>query len=96
MELGAHDEAIEWGLKSLQANPEAPWAQACLALTYAMKGDERKARAVTAELLRHHTGFRLDPISADVPWPGREAAYREYMDRKFTPAVRLAGLPGRE
>ena len=96
MELGAHDEAIEWGLKSLQANPEAPWAQACLALTYAMKGDERKARAVTAELLRHHMGFRLDPISADVPWPGREAAYREYMDRKFTPAVRLAGLPGRE
>lgn len=96
MELGAYDEAVKWGLKSVQAGPDAPWAQACLATAYAMNGDERNARTVTAELLRRHPGYRLDPISADVPWPGREAAFREYMDRKYTPAVRLAGLPGRE
>jgi adenylate cyclase len=96
MALGAVDEAVEWGLKAVQAGPDAAFTRACLAIAYAMRGDERHARAATAELLRRHPAFRLDPISANVPWPGREAAYRDYMDRKFSPAVRLAGLPGHE
>lgn len=90
---GKYDEAIEWGEKSLQANPDHAYTRAKVALAYAMKGDEQRARALTADLLRRHPGYRM--IIPDEPWPGNEAAFREYWGRVM-PAVRLAGLPIRE
>jgi TolB-like protein/Flp pilus assembly protein TadD len=90
---GKYDEAIEWGEKSVQANPDHGLTRANLAVAYAMKGDERRARALTAELLQRHPGYRA--TFPENPWPGNEAAFREYWGRVI-PAARLAGLPIRE
>lgn len=41
---GQYDEAIAWGERSVQANPNHGVTRAKLAIAYAMKGDERRAR----------------------------------------------------
>ena len=87
---GRYDEAIDWAQKSVQANPDIALARATLALAYAMKGDERSARVVTAELYKRFPGFKGQRSVA--PWPGREAAHREYVESRLKPAARLAGL----
>lgn len=91
---GAYDEAVEWAEKAVQANPNIALSRATLALAYALKGDERNARLATAELHRRHPGYQ--PPEPGMPWPGREAAYRDYMENRVKPAARLAGLPVKE
>lgn len=89
MVQGAYDEAIDWLLKAVQGSPDHAAMRANLAIAYGMKGDEQRARAVTAELMQRHPGYRIStPLK---PWPGNEAAFRAYYDRVL-PAARLAGL----
>jgi Tfp pilus assembly protein PilF len=90
---GQYDEAIAWGERSVQANPNHGVTRAKLAIAYAMKGDARRARAVTAELLQRHPGYRF--AVSDKPWPGNEEGFHEHWGRVAS-AARLAGLPVRE
>ena len=63
-----------------------------LALAYARKGDQVQARKAAAEAVRVNPTLKLD-IKDKVPWPGKEAAYRKYIETQYLPAWRLAGLP---
>lgn len=91
--LGQYEDAIKWSLKAVQADPAHAGARATLALGYAMKGDQQSARAAATELLKQRPTFRV-PLPADgTPWPGREGAYRDYVENKFKPAALSAGLP---
>ena len=86
------DEAINWAQQAIEANPELAVFHVRLALTHARKGDQAQARKAAAEALRLNPNFRLD-IKDYTPWPGKEAAYRKYIDTQYLPAWRLAGLP---
>jgi tetratricopeptide (TPR) repeat protein len=89
--LGDNDAAIEWLQKSLETNPGFDYTYAFLAMAYALKGEDSKARAMAADLRR------LDPNETLSWWrkqvSGRLAAYNEYFENKFAPAWRKAGLP---
>ena len=51
-----------------------------------------QARKAAAEAVRLNPRLRLD-IADDTPWLGKEALYRKYIETKYLPAWRLAGLP---
>lgn len=56
-----------------------------------MQGDAPRAQAAAAELLKRHPGWQAQLTGE--PWPGREAAYQDFLNNKLIPAYRLAGLP---
>jgi TolB-like protein/Flp pilus assembly protein TadD len=89
--LGDNDAAIEWLLKSIEKNPGWGNAYTYLAMAYALKGEDAKARAAAAEVRR------LDPNSKLLafynPNSSSPAAYKKYYDDRFLPAWRKAGLP---
>ncbi len=89
--LGDNDAAIEWLQKCVETNTGEDWAYAFLAMAYALKGEDAKARAMAAEL------HRVDPNETLSWWRKRVAgshpAYNEYFENKFVPAWRKAGLP---
>jgi len=85
------DEAIKWAQQANQANPNSG-NYMLLALAHAREGDQTQARKAAAESLRLNPNIRLD-TKDDIPWPGKEAAYRKYIDTQYLPAWRLAGLP---
>jgi TolB-like protein/class 3 adenylate cyclase len=89
--LGDNDAAIEWYQKSLAVNPTFPTTYAFLAMAYALKGDDAKARAAVADLRRVDPNFRLTEVQK--PQPSSPAAYKEFWARKLIPALRKAGLP---
>ena len=55
LQLGDNDAAIEWSLKSSEKNPGLSAPYNVLAMAYALKGEDAKARAAAAE------SRRLDP-----------------------------------
>jgi tetratricopeptide (TPR) repeat protein len=89
---GDYDTALLWLSRARQGIREPPrilWVY--LAMTYAEKGDDANARAMTAELLRHSPDFRASQF--DAPRPTHPAAYKEYFNNRFLPAARKAGIP---
>ena len=61
--LGDNDAAIEWRLKSLEKNPglcatHTPY----LAMAYALKGEDAKARAAAAEARRLDPNMELSAL----------------------------------
>jgi TolB-like protein len=89
--LGDYDSAIEAVLKSLEINPAMAGSYALLAMAYALKGDDIKARAAVANARRVDPHLKLD--ESDKPQPSFPAAYKESYENKFLPAWRKAGLP---
>ena len=92
MTLGRLDEAVAWAQRGVEVDPESDGMHAQLATALAMRGDVPGARkaAATAVRINPKFDFRIDE---DRPWPGRETAYRDYVETRLRPAVRLAGLP---
>jgi tetratricopeptide (TPR) repeat protein len=88
---GDDDAATQWLRKALDVNPSFASSQAYLAMAYARKGDQARARTTVAALLRDNPKFSLSKFQA--PKPGCPAAYREFWETKLLPAGRLAGLP---
>lgn len=86
------DEAIKWAQQAIDANPVSSYSHLALALAYASKGDQVRARKAAAEAVRLNPTLKLD-LKDDIPWPGKEAAYRKFIDTQLVPAWRLAGLP---
>jgi TolB-like protein/Tfp pilus assembly protein PilF len=89
--LGDNAAAIEWLLKALEVNPAFPQANAHLAMAYALKGDDAKARAAVADLRRVDPHFKFSEYRK--PQSSSPAAYKEYFEKKYIPAARRAGLP---
>ena len=89
--LGDNDAAIEWYLKTLEASPAQANAYAWLAMAYAVKGEDAKARAAVADLRRAQPNFKLSEFRK--PQPSSPAAYKEYFEGRYLPAGRKAGLP---
>ena len=90
--LGKPDEAIEWALKNAIGNPNSVNAFRRLALGYALKGDAAQAQTAAAQALRLNPKLRLN-LQDDLPWPGKEKAYQEFVEKRLLPAARLAGIP---
>jgi tetratricopeptide (TPR) repeat protein len=90
--LGRADEALSWARKAVEADPDKPDLHANLAMAWALKGDEARARAAAREALRLEPGFRLQ-WAETTPWPGKEDDWRVYLETRVRPAARLAGLP---
>jgi len=86
------DEAITLAQQSIDANPRFGTNHETLALAYARRGDLVRARKAAAEAVRLFPNLQLD-IKNRTPWPGKEAAYRKYIETQYLPAWRLAGLP---
>jgi len=88
--LGNDQAAIEWLLKALDAGPGLAQTHAILAMAYARQGDDTRARAAVASLLRVDPKFSLLDTK---PGPEYPAAARQHWEKKIAPAGRLAGLP---
>ena len=90
--LGDDHSAIEWLVKSVDANPGLTAAYPYLAMAYASKGDHSASKAAVTELLRRDPGFNLSKMDTrkSTAFPPE---YREYWETKLLPAWRLAGLP---
>lgn len=89
--LGDDDAAIRWSLKAQEKNSTFPYAYAIQAMAHARKGDERKSRAVAAELRRVAPTFTLTQMNQ--PTPSYPAASKEFWDKTLVLSWRLAGLP---
>ena len=88
------DDAIAWSQKGIDANPVDSVGHVMMAIICARKGDTAKAKKAAVEALRLEPEMRMaTSIVFPRPWPGKEAAYRKFMDTQFIPAWRLAGLP---
>jgi TolB-like protein/cytochrome c-type biogenesis protein CcmH/NrfG len=92
--LGDNDAAIEWIQKCLETNPgDFSWYEyAFLAMAYANKGDDARARTAAGELRRLNPNIKLSKF-VDKPDSSTAPAYKEWYDRKLVPGWRKAGLP---
>ena len=89
--LGDNDTAIEWFEKAKETNPGLAGIYSDLAMAYALKGDDAKARAAGAEFHRLAPHDTLSNARKDVST--RPPAYNEWFESKLVPAWRKAGLP---
>ena len=90
--LGNNDRAIDWFEQARSANPNQPHTYAGLAVAYAARGNEEKARENTAELHRRAPNFRMS-MSVEHPLPSSPDRYRQQYEKLYLPAARKAGLP---
>jgi len=89
--LGENDTAIEWIQRSLEMNPTRVAAYAHLAMAYALKGEDAKARAAVAEVRRLDPNWTLSSFRKNES--SRPAKYKAWFDGNVVPAWRKAGLP---
>jgi TolB-like protein len=91
--LGDNDAAIEWLQRSLEINPAYVNSYEALAMAYALKGDDAKARAVAEEVRRVNPNETLSSARKENEIFHKSAKYKEWFESKFVPAWRKAGLP---
>ncbi len=89
--LGENDAAIGWLRKSLEIDPELGYTYAYLAMAYALKGEDAKARDTAADLRRVDPKQTLSAYRKESAI--RPAEWREWFESKLVPAWRKAGLP---
>ncbi len=89
--LGDNDAAIEWFLKAAENDPANDFTYACLAMAYALKGDDAKAHAAAAEVRRLDPKDTLATLRKQTSW--YPATYKEHIEKTLVPAWRKAGLP---
>jgi len=90
-QLGDNDAAIEWALKSSEKNAGLSAPYNVLALAYALKGEDAKARAAAAESRRLDPSVTLSKLRKD--FSSNPPKYQEFLESKVVPAWRKAGLP---
>jgi len=84
--MGRYDEAIEWGKKAVDRNPNNLPAHLALAACYSLAGREEEAQAEAAQVLRINPKYSLERLAKTTPLKNPEVKKR-YID-----ALRKAGL----
>src|SRR5208283_800115 len=88
--LGDNDAAIDWLLKCTEKSPGmCPYD--ALAMAYALKGEDAKAREAAAEFRRLDPSETLSSLRKDSA--SNPAKYQAIFESKVVPAWRKAGLP---
>jgi adenylate cyclase len=85
-----YDEAVEWGRRSTQVNPNLRYPYRVLAEALALSGQVDEARTVAAEMLRRYPKETVKAFLAREPWPN--SVYRAGQEREIM-GMRLAGIP---
>ena len=94
LELGDNDAAIEWLLKSVDANSHLPDPFWGLAMAYSNKGDRPNAERYVAEYKRLANELGLKGgIQSYAPIPGSPPAVVKYYNEHWLPEWQKAGLP---
>jgi adenylate cyclase len=83
------DEAVEWGRRSVQVNPNLRYPYRVLAAALALSGRVDEARTVAAEMLRRYPKETVSAFLTREPWP--DSKYRAGQSREIT-GMRLAGI----
>ncbi len=86
-ETGRSEEAIAAQKRALTRNPDLLWAHVCLAACSGSLGQEEKARAEVAEILRLNPNFSLEVYMQTSPFKDQPEAEKHMHD-----ALRKAGL----
>jgi TolB-like protein len=88
--LGDNVTATAWAQRAIDIDTGQAVIYALLAIAYSEQGDEQRARAAAAEVRRKFPDLKPPTLSA------REcvaAAWCQFLETKFLPAWRKAGLP---
>ena len=81
-----YDEACEWGVKSIQENPQFPGGHRILAASYGQLGRMQEAQTALKELLVLMPGMTIDDVRKQVPFK-KSGDTERYLD-----GLRKAGL----
>ena len=87
---GRYNEAVEWGRRSVEANPSLRYPYRVLAAALALSGRVDEARTVASEMLRRYPKESVSAFLKREPWPN--PIYREGQAREVS-GMRLAGIP---
>jgi adenylate cyclase len=84
--MGRYNEAIRWGKKAIDRNPHNLPAHLNLAACYSLAGDEKKAQAEAAEILKIDPDYSLERLAKTSPLKNPE------VKKQYINALRKAGL----
>jgi adenylate cyclase len=85
-----YDEAVEWGRRSMQVNPNLRYPYRVLSAALALSGRVDEARTVAAEMLSRYPKETVKAFLTREPWPN--SVYRTGQEREIE-GMRLAGIP---
>jgi TolB-like protein len=85
-----YDEAVEWGRRSVEVNPNLRFPYRILAAALGLSGQIDEAKLVAAELLRRYPRETISTFLVREPWPN--PVYRQGQNREVL-GMRLAGIP---
>lgn len=88
--LGNYQEAIDWGIRCVNDQPTFAYCYEPLAWSYAIMGDQAKAKATVADLLRVAPSYRTSRAVVLSKY-ANEAERNAY--QKEISAAKLAGIP---
>jgi tetratricopeptide (TPR) repeat protein len=84
------DEAVKWGRRAVEINPNLRYPYRVLAAALALTGQVDEARVVAAEMLRRYPKETIAKFRKREPW--LDPTYRAGQEREIT-GMRLAGVP---
>jgi adenylate cyclase len=84
--MGRYDEAIEWGKKAVDRQPDNMFSHLVLASCYSLAGREEEARAEAKQVLRINPKFSMERYEKTTPQKNLE------VKKRFVDALRKAGL----
>ena len=85
-----YEEAVEWGRRSVEVNPNLRYPYRILAASLALSGQIDEAKVIAAEYLRRYPNESISAFLAREPWPN--PIYLQGRDREVA-GMRLAGIP---
>jgi adenylate cyclase len=83
-------EAVDWGRRSVEVNPDLRYPYRILAAALALAGQIDEAKSVAAEMLRRYPNETISAFLVREPWPS--PIYREGQNREVL-GMRQAGIP---
>jgi tetratricopeptide (TPR) repeat protein len=85
-----YTEAVDWGRRSVEVNPDLRYPYRILAAALALAGQIDEAKSVAAEMLRRYPKETISAFLVREPWPS--PIYREGQTREVL-GMRQAGIP---
>jgi tetratricopeptide (TPR) repeat protein len=85
-----YDEAVKWGRRSVEVNPNLRYPYRILAAARALSGRVDESRTIAAAMLRRYPKETIGTFLTREPWPN--SVYRAGQEREIM-GMRLAGIP---